>query len=56
MGQLNRQKFEEFLNQTTALQKNTKLCHFKVGNKALIWYNKSIVLGFLRRKEVSRND
>ena len=41
---INRQKFEKFLNQTTA-------CHFKVANKVLVWYNKLIVLGLLRRKE-----
>ena len=48
---INRQKFEKFLNQTTALQENKKLCRFKVANKVLVWYNKLVVLGLLRRKE-----
>ncbi len=34
--------------------KNTKLYHFKVANAALVWYNKFIVLGLLRRKEQRR--
>ena len=33
---------------------NIKLYHFKVVNVALVWYNKFIVLGLLRRKEQRR--